>query len=204
MYSDFGVINQVTGLSFFDYYVFQFLTPVTFWQSLDWIRKLLGVGVEFFLDGNEYVSGDFGFATDVLLKTGLVWAVIFVVAVVLLCIPARRAHQRPTSELDDIWANLRAINAVIAIGMLLSTIHYNQALANPGGIPLFGLHLALAAYCDSRRARPIAAVAYRTARSATIGVASPRNLAPLPDTGLRAGVLQASGSREREPRARRR
>ena len=158
----------------------------------------------FFLDGNEYVSGDFGFATDVLLKTGLVWSVIFVVAVVLLCIPARRPHQRPTSELDDIWANLRAINAVIAIGMLLSTIHYNQALANPGGIPLFGLHLALAAYCDSRRERPIAVGAYRAARSATIGVVSPRNLAPLPATGLRAGVLQASGSSEREPRAPRR
>jgi hypothetical protein len=132
-----------------DYYYYSFLNPVYFWLSLDGLNKLIGVGAQFFLNDEVFIAGDFGFATDVLLKAGGVWAVVFVFTVFAICFSALRWRTNGSDE-QRLWSGIGSISALIALLLLFSTVHYNQALGNPGGIALFALHLALAMYCRSR------------------------------------------------------
>lgn len=145
-----GVAPAGDKLTVLDYYYYSFLNPVYLWFSLDGMNKLIGVGAQFFLSKDEiFIGGDFGFATDVLLKAGGVWSVVFVLTVFAICFPSLRWRTGGSDE-QRLWSGIGAINALIALLWLFSTVHYNQALGNPGGIALFSLHLAVAMYCRDR------------------------------------------------------
>ncbi len=149
VYKPYGLDQELRGISVLDYYVFCFFNPVSVWFSAGWIDKLLGVGAPFFLNDQVFISGDFGFATDVLLKSGLVWAVTFLATVLVICSSALKL--KTTGSRDrQLWSSLGATNALISILWLFSTGHYNQAMQNPGGEALFALHLALVLYCRRR------------------------------------------------------
>lgn len=149
VYVPYGLDRELEGASVLDYYVFCFFNPVSLWLSVGWIDKLLGVGAPFFLSKQVYITGDFGFATDVLLKSGLVWAIAFLVTVLVICFSALKLLATGPKELQ-LWAGLGATNALISLLWLFSTVHYNQAMQNPAGNALFALHLALVLYCRHR------------------------------------------------------
>jgi len=153
VYAPYGLDRELEGISTIDYYIFCFFNAVSLWLSAGWIDKLLGVGAPFFLTDQVYITGDFGFATDVLLKSGLAWAATFLATVLVICSSALKLMATGSKELQ-LWAGLGATNALISILWLFSTIHYNQAMQNPGGNALFALHLALVLYCR-RRARAL-------------------------------------------------
>ncbi len=139
-YADYG-LHELEGINKQDYYVFTFLNPVYIWNSLDWINKLIGVGAQLFLSDTIFVGGDFGFGSDVLLKSGLVWAVAFVATIFYICFPALKLEAKDSYD-RQLWPRLASINALISLLWLFSTVHYPQALGNTGGIMLFGWHLA--------------------------------------------------------------
>ncbi len=65
-----------------------------------------------------------------------------------LCLPA--VKMRGETPERKIWSGLAAANGLISLLWLASTLHYNQAFSNPGGVTLFALHVALTAYCRHR------------------------------------------------------
>lgn len=155
VYAAYGVLNQLEGVNTMGFYAFQLFNPVIVWASLDWFDRLLGAGAQFFLEAKQYISGDFGFGADVLLKAGLLWAVIFVVTLFRICIPLLKPSARASCDRQAvIWGNFGSVHALISILWLVSLVHYNQALGNAGGEMLFALHLALA-LLSRRRARGI-------------------------------------------------
>lgn len=149
MFAAYGLTQELKDVTVVGYYIFSFLSPVYLWLSAGWIDKLLGVGASFFLNDQVYIAGDFGFAADVLLKSGLVWAVAFLVTVLAICSFSLKLAVTGSKELK-LWSGLGSINALISLLWLFSTVHYNQAMQNPGGIMIFALHLAVVMYCHNR------------------------------------------------------
>jgi len=148
--SSHGVTESEMGYySMLDYYTFAFFNPVYIWLSLDWVNQAIGVGAQYMLNSQTYIGGDFGFATDVLLKTGIVWAVVFVTSVLVICLPVLKNVVWGNGD-QRVWSGLAATFALISLLFLFSTFHYDQALGNPGGVALFALHLALTMYCQGR------------------------------------------------------
>jgi len=159
LYSLYGVDTEF--LSSMQFYLFQFTSPVLIWLSLDWVNRLLGVGTSWFLETltsrqfGLYFSGDFGFATDVLLKSGLIWTVVFLGVALMIARGAltRRVHDN-ADPVRTAWSEIASTNALIALLWLLSGIHYNYVTGNAGGMTLFALHLSLASYGAARVRRP--------------------------------------------------
>jgi len=148
-FASYGLAQESVGISTFNYYIFMFLNPVVIWLSEGAASQLLGMGVQFFIDDKVFISGDFGFATDVLLKSGLLWAVVFLVTVLVICLPALKVKLTGPSD-QQLWSRFGAVNALISLLWLFSTGHYNQAMTNPGCLMFFALHLALVMYCYRR------------------------------------------------------
>lgn len=149
MFIPYGLDQKLKEATVFDYYVFSFLSPVYLWLSAGWIDKFLGVGASFFLNDQVYIGGDFGFAADVLLKSGLVWAITFLTTILVICSSSLKLITTGTKDLQS-WSGLGSVNALISLLWLFSTVHYNQAMQNPGGVMLFAMHLALVMYCHRR------------------------------------------------------
>ena len=149
VFAQYGLVQELQGISVLGYYFFMFLNPIHIWLSVGWADKLLGVGAHFFLSDQVFISGDFGFAVDVLLKSGLVWAVTFLTIVLVICSSSLKLVTAGTKDLQ-LWFGVGSVNALISLLWLFSTLHYGQALQNPGGIVLFALHLALVMYCHRR------------------------------------------------------
>ena len=148
MYTNFGILSEVESLTTYGYYIFQFANPVLYWLDLGWIDQLMGVGAQHLLATNKYIAGDFGLGIA-MLSSGLIWIAAFLAAIGGICVPALKHIQAGPSEIQK-WSVLAAANALICMLWLASTLHYNQAFANPGGMTLFALHLSLTAYCRYR------------------------------------------------------
>jgi hypothetical protein len=71
------------------------------------------------------------------------------IALCVSCIPALKKVEIGSKDWQ-LWSMLGAINALITLLWLTSTIHYNQAFSNPGGMTIFALHFAATLYCRSQ------------------------------------------------------
>lgn len=151
MLASYGLTQELYAISTFDYYIFMFINPLDVWLLEGEVSKLFGVGTQPFLDSKVFISGDFGFATDVLLKSGLLWSVVFLATVLSICLPALKVKLNGSNE-QQLLSRLGSVNALISLLWLFSSGHYNQAMQNPGCQMFFALQLALVMYC-SRRAR---------------------------------------------------
>lgn len=143
-----GNLDELQNLTTMGYYVAQFASPVISWLAQDWVSKLLGVGAPFFLNDDNNIAGDFGFGIG-MLSSGVLWVSVFLLAVFVSCIPALKEAEIGSNE-RQLWSVFGAINALITLLWLASTIHYNQAFANPGGMTIFALHFAATVYCRYR------------------------------------------------------
>ena len=130
------------------YYIAVFYLPIYYLFMLDLINLLIGIGGPTFLSEYSNVTGDFGFGTDVLLKSGLVWSIIFVLYLCFNCLP----RIKPVARFDSrkTLSVIGSTNALISLLWLVSTVHYNQALSNVGGIALFAMHLSVVFYCRAQ------------------------------------------------------
>lgn len=147
-YRQYGVLDEIQGLTTIEYYFYQFYSPIAHLLAEDWANKLLGVGAQFFLEDQYFVGRDFGFGVS-MLASGVLWISIFSVAVLWICIPVLRLAEAGQND-NQLWSILGASNALITLLWLASTAHYMPALANPGGLALFALHFSLTVYCRSR------------------------------------------------------
>lgn len=147
-YRQYGILNEVQGLTTIEYYFYQFYSPISHWLTEDWADKLIGVGAQFFLEGRYFVGSDFGFGIS-MLASGALWISIFSVAVLWICIPALRVDANGPND-KQLWSILGASNALITLLWLASTVHYIPAFVNPGGVALFALHFSLTIYCRYR------------------------------------------------------
>lgn len=148
MYSSFGTLRAVESMATYEYYIYEFAGPVLYWLDLGWIDQLMGAGAQHLLAMNTYIAGDFGLGIAIM-SSGLMWVVALVAAICGICIPALKLIQAGPYEIQK-WSVLASANALICMLWLASTIHYNQAFANPGGMTLFALHLSLTAFCHYR------------------------------------------------------
>ena len=148
IYERYGILDQVQDLTTFEYYIYEFYSPVKRWLVEDWVNELFGVGAQFFLDDLYYVAGDFGIGIG-MLSAGALWIAMFSCAVIYSCISALTKVEAGSNE-RQLWSKLGAINAMITLLWLASTVHYNQAFANPGGMTLFALHFAVTVYSRYR------------------------------------------------------
>jgi hypothetical protein len=148
MYTAFAILSEVASLTTYEYYIFQFANPVLYWFDLGWIDQLIGVGAQHFLTTNKYIAGDFGLGVA-MLSSGLIWIAAFLAAIGGICVPALKVIRTGPQEFQN-WSVLACANALICMLWLASTIHYNQAFANAGGMTIFALHLSLTAYCRYR------------------------------------------------------
>jgi hypothetical protein len=146
--SDYGKLSEVEGMTKWDYYIFEFTSPVVIFISSGWVSKLIGAGAQYFRTTSDYVAGDFGFGYA-MLASGLIWMVALVATLFITCFPALRLEASGSND-RKLWSVLGSINGLIALLWLFSTVHYSQAFVNAGGIMLFALHLALTVYCRKR------------------------------------------------------
>jgi len=143
-----GLLNEMAEMSTRGYYVLQFASPIIEWLKQDWVNKLIGVGKSFFLNEENDIAGDFGFGIG-MLSAGMLWAVIFSSAVIIKCTQAIKITGKRWNKGQE-WSALAMINAMITFLWLASTIHYNQAFANVGGMVIFALHFAVMLFCSDR------------------------------------------------------
>ncbi|MCU0641466.1 MAG: hypothetical protein MUC35_05200 [Candidatus Margulisbacteria bacterium] len=141
--------KELVGATRTELSLYIYFQPVLIWLSQDWLSKMIGVGAQYFRTTALDIPTDFGFFVDVVLKAGLIWAIIFVVTLLVICVPSLKLPKSGSAAQQQ-WARLRSINALISLLWLFSTLHYNQAMQNPPAIMLFALHLALVLYCDRR------------------------------------------------------
>jgi hypothetical protein len=160
IYRQYGVLDEIKGLTTMGYYIHEFYSPVANWLAEDWVNKLLGVGAQYFLKNDHMTAGDFGLGIG-MLSSGVLWIFIFTFTVFVSCIPALKKVEVGSNE-GQLWSMLGAINALITLLWLASTIHYNQAFANPGGMTIFALHFAATLYCRNRVKLSKSIVRHRT------------------------------------------
>jgi hypothetical protein len=144
---------DAVGLDTFDFYIFAFTLPFTIYNFIGWTDILIGVGAEAASTQYVFLGSDLGFFTDVVVKSGVLWALVFVSAIIAVCFPVLSLPDRDDRDPEVTkWRTLASVNAYLCILWLASTAHYNQALTNSGGVMLFALHLAVVMYAR-RRAR---------------------------------------------------
>lgn len=143
-------LQEITkDISVLDYYLFTFLRPVDLWSELNLINQIFGAGGPYFLDENIYISGDFGFGAEVLLKSGFAWCAIFSSFIIFSCINGMRVVKTMDNAFSP-WANLRMINSLCVLLWFASLIHYPPAIQNTGAIYLFAMQLALIFYSNQQ------------------------------------------------------
>lgn len=145
---DFGGHSELVFLTTWEFYIYIYTLPVVNFISSGLVNILIGVGAQYFRTTTDYVSGDFGFGYS-MLASGLIWMVTLVAALFITCFTALRLVASGSND-QKLWSVLGSINGLITLLWLFSTVHYNQAFANPGGMMLFALHIALTAYCRKR------------------------------------------------------
>jgi hypothetical protein len=142
---------QIQGADTLDFYIFAFTLPFTIYNFIDWTDILLGVGAEAARTDYVFLGSDLGFFVDVVVKSGAIWAVLFVMAMLFICFPSLSLPGRTERNLEFArWRILASLNAFLCVLWLASTAHYNQALTNSGGAMVFALHLALVMYSAMR------------------------------------------------------
>ncbi len=144
-------LAALNGITKIEYYMYvMLLIPFSVFYSLDFLDLVFGVGGDGFLNRYSFFGSDFGFGTDVLLKSGFLWAIVLVSFICVVCF---KNLKPPPKILDSTggWSFLASINALISLLWLFSTLHYDQAFGHSGvGNVLFGMHLALTLYCGRR------------------------------------------------------
>lgn len=141
-----GLTPEIKDISVIDYYFFIFFRPIDLWLNSDFLSQIFGLGKEPFLNEDIYIGGDFGFGSEILLKTGLIWACMFSWAVLSICYSIYSLPHKLLKS-SNAWLVLAKINALFSFLWLVSLIHYTPATQNAGGYSLFGLSLALVIYC---------------------------------------------------------
>jgi len=144
-----GLEHDVKDISVFDFYILIFFRPVELWYHSDLFSQFFGAGNSLFLDENIYIGGDFGFGSEILLKTGLIWACAFTWIVLVTCLRSLSLPPK-TFGAPPLWVGLARINALMGFLWLISLIHYTPSTQNAGGYSLFALNLALVIYCKNR------------------------------------------------------
>jgi hypothetical protein len=144
-----GLEIETKDISVIDFYLFIFFRPVDIWLNSDIFSQIFGSGNELFLNEDLYIGGDFGFGSEVLLKSGLLWAFTFTWVVLSICFSALFLPYK-CQMVGNVWVGLSKINALIGFLWFTSLIHYTPAIQNAGGYSLFALSLALVIYCKYR------------------------------------------------------
>lgn len=144
-----GLEERIKDIAVIDYYFFIFFRPIEIWLQSDLFSLIFGSGNNLFIDDENYIGGDFGFGSEVLLKTGLIWAFTFSWAVLSNCFSIYSLQYRPVKSSNE-WSALAKIFAILNLLWFTSLIHYTPATQNAGGYSLFGLTFALAIYCKYR------------------------------------------------------
>lgn len=139
-FSFFDSSSQLTDVSSRSFYIFMFMSPIYAFLSSTPLDALLGVGVR--LSSQYYVSGDFGFFVDVVLKSGVVWSLFFLLFVLF---PTIQLYRRPLS-LTLPSGKLCTLSCLISVVLLVSTAHYPIALSNPACLTLFSFSLSTSYY----------------------------------------------------------
>ena len=140
-YRVYGLVDQIKSMSRLEFYAWSFFRPVDLWLTIDLQDQLLGSGKYFFLNDKIFLSGDFGFGADVLLKCGLLWALVYIWYSLKICLRALRACRRVNLNTLS-WQGLGAITGLVSLLWLASTIHYAQAFQNPGCVIFYAMNFA--------------------------------------------------------------
>ena len=140
---------ETKDISVIDFYLFIFFRPVQLWLDSGTSDQFLGSGNNFFLNEDLYIGGDFGFGSEVLLKTGLIWGCTFLLLILSICWPVLTTSA-DSKRKDYCWIGLAKFSALVGFLWLASLIHYTPAIQNAGGYVLFSLSLALVIYCQFR------------------------------------------------------
>jgi hypothetical protein len=144
-------VAAIAGMSTREYYFYIHGLPIVNWLNQDIINQLFGVSKESILSGAVFRTGDFGLA-EILYTSGFIWLIIFVIAVLSICIPVLKFYQSDDDPdgLLQTWSLFCATNALISVLFFASLIHYPQATTNPGALTLFSMHLAVTIYSRYR------------------------------------------------------
>ena len=144
-------IAVIASMSTREYYFYIHGLPILNWLNQGITNQLFGVTKESVLSGAVFRTGDFALA-EILYTSGFRWFIIFVIAVLTLCLPVLKFYNvddDPDGSLQS-WSLFCATNALISVLFFASLIHYPQATANPGALTLFSLHLAVTIYSRYR------------------------------------------------------
>jgi hypothetical protein len=144
-------IQAVKELSTLKYYIYITLLPTKLWLKESLSNKLFGISKELVLNNKDFVSGDFALGF-ILYKSGIMWVMVFLIAVIFICMPALKFYKiaGAPNETLQAWTVCCASNALISVLFLASLIHYDQATSNPGAFTLFSLHLGATIYSRYR------------------------------------------------------
>jgi len=147
IFSKYTAIGESDSLPGLEYYRVSFFSPLIYWNSEGIIDKVFGLLGQEFLAERSAMASECGICVG-LVTTGLVWIIVFCGAVLGICLPGLKAIDDCSEFLP--WLVLRQVNSVITILWGLSSIHYTYAFTNSGGVALFAMHLAIAAYSHNR------------------------------------------------------
>jgi len=120
------------------------------WLSLDWVIMLLGTGVNYNELITAYVSADNAFTYAVLMKTGLFGASLFLAGIWVACYKPLTIIKKTKNRIIHNWSRLSVLFSIYSVLFLVSTVHYYQAIENPGVYPLFSLIISLSIYCKHK------------------------------------------------------
>jgi hypothetical protein len=130
-------------------YFFILLSPILAWSTLDGWNMIFGLGNKY-AEHFNYLAADNGFAFAVLLRTGVLGALLLLAGIFVACFKPIFSARKLKKWQFNTWYRLAVIFSVNSVLFLFSTIHYYQAIDNPGVYGMFALTLALSFYCFRR------------------------------------------------------
>jgi hypothetical protein len=142
------IFNSMT-LDVYSYYAFHLTNTFYLWLWQDWDNFLFGLGVKH-IELDIFTGSDNGFLFSVLLKCGLFGTILLLVGIWVACYKPLKIIVKTKNGLINNWSRLSVIFSIYSVLFLSSTIHYYQALENPGVYPLFAISISLSIYCNQK------------------------------------------------------
>jgi hypothetical protein len=137
LYKKLNIWEIVSVLNTFQYYVFFFLRPVYLWNDSSLFEKLFGLG-NYYFDSGIFIGGDFAYGF-MLFSNGFLFTFFF--TVIIFKIAYNYFYLNFINQFEN---NIFQYFALVVILLFFSLIHYGQAIANPGIILFFALHISIA------------------------------------------------------------